>query len=359
MRPAWKARAPRREFKGLPEDPRDVLAREGGWKKPRRGPRPAEAGSSAALPDWAARKAGIKRGKPGVHGSKRPRPAKPATVGETVATEGAEAVPSGEAGLETAEGSTTTVEVTGTPVVKAPRPPTIRLQKYLADAGVASRRGSEDYIRAGRVTINGEVVTELGVRMDPAADEVQVDGQTVTPLKKLYVALNKPVGYTCTKDDPNAAQKVGELLPAEWTSLYSVGRLDRESEGLLFLTNDGDFCLHLTHPRYGVRKVYRAMVAGMVTHEILARFRTGVESDGETLRIVDGRVLSATRGESVVELELAEGRNREIRRLFASESMEVLQLMRTQIGSIKLGELKPGRWRTLTPEELKTLLTPS
>ncbi len=350
----------------MPEDPRDVLAREGGWKRPRRAPRPGPA-AGAKLPEWAARKSGLKRGRPG----------RPPAAEKTVAAEGASEIPAADLTASDSPDDLGVAESQGPATVASPdtidatapkekkrreRPPardSVRLQKYLADAGVASRRGSEEYIRAGRVTVNGQVATELGVRMDPLHDEVQVDGQKVEPLKKLYVALNKPVGYTCTRDDAHAAHKIGELLPAEWTSIYSVGRLDRESEGLLFLTNDGEFCLRLTHPRYAVRKIYRAVVAGMVTPEIIAAFREGVESDGESLRIEEGRVLSATRGESVVELELTEGRNREIRRLFGSASMEVLQLQRTQIGPIKLGELKPGRWRTLTPEEVKTLLTPS
>ena len=147
-------------------------------------------------------------------------------------------------------------------------------------------------------------------------------------------------------------------MPAEWTSLYPVGRLDRESEGLLFLTNDGEFCLHLTHPRFGIRKKYLVTVAGRVEPRMLERFKKGITSDGETLRIERGKVLSSNPAGSLVEIELAEGRYREVRRLFASEELEVERLVRTQIGPIKLGELRPGRWRTLTPAELKTLLKP-
>lgn len=234
----------------------------------------------------------------------------------------------------------------------------VRLQKVLADAGVASRRGAEEYITSGRVAVNGEVVTTLGTRVEPEKDRVTVDGRVVRPVKKLYVALNKPKGYTCTRSDPNAARLVGELLPAEWSSLYPVGRLDRESEGLLFLTNDGEFCLRLTHPRYGIHKKYLVTVPGRVEPRMLERFRKGITSDGETLKIERGRIVSANPGGCLVEIELSEGRYREVRRLFASEGLEVERLVRVQIGPIKLGELKPGRWRALTPAELKTLLTP-
>lgn len=232
----------------------------------------------------------------------------------------------------------------------------IRLQKYLADAGVASRRACEQIIVDGRVTVNGRVVDQLGARVDPGTDQVMVDGRPVKAQRKLYLALHKPPGYTCTRKDAHAAKVVGDLLPAEWSGVYPVGRLDRESEGLLFLTNDGDFCLHLTHPRFGIRKLYLATVEGRIQPGMLDRFRAGVEIEGERLRIEGGRIKSSGQGASIVELELGEGRYREIRRLFASEGLEVLRLIRMQIGPIKLGELRPGRWRTLTPTEVKTLL---
>jgi 23S rRNA pseudouridine2605 synthase len=233
-----------------------------------------------------------------------------------------------------------------------------RLQKVLADAGVASRRAAEEFITSGRVAVNGKVVTTLGTRVDPATDKVAVDGQVVKPVRKVYVALHKPKGYTCTQSDPHAARRVGELLPAEWSNVYPVGRLDREREGLLFLTNDGDFCLRVTHPRYGVHKRYLVTVSGRAEPWMLERFRKGVVCNEETLKIVQGKILASSPAGSLVEIELAEGRYRDVRRLFASEGLEVERLVRTQIGPIKLGELRLGRWRTLTPGELKTLLTP-
>lgn len=234
----------------------------------------------------------------------------------------------------------------------------VRLQKFLADAGVASRRAAEQMILAGRVVVNGETVRELGTRVEAGKDRVLFDGRPVTVKKKLYVAVNKPAGYTCTRKDPHATRVVGELLPAEWTNLYTVGRLDRESEGLIFLTNDGEFCLRLTHPRFGIRKKYVATVEGRLKPGMLERFKAGVKLGDEMLRIESGRIASTGQGAAIVELELGEGRYREIRRLFESEGLEVLRLVRVQIGPIKLGELKSGRWRALTPAELKTLLAP-
>jgi 23S rRNA pseudouridine2605 synthase len=232
----------------------------------------------------------------------------------------------------------------------------VRLQKYLAEAGVASRRASEQMILAGRVEVNGREVRELGTKVDPAHDRIAFDGVRVRPKKKLYVALNKPRGYICSKRDEMKRRTVGDLLPKEWSNLYPVGRLDFDSEGLIFLTNDGEFSLHLTHPRYGVRKKYMVVVAGRVEPEMLNRFTRGVSHDGEQLKAEKARLLSANNSTSVVELELGEGKNREVRRLFESQGLEVSRLVRTQIGKIKLGELPSGKWRTLTEAEIKSLL---
>jgi 23S rRNA pseudouridine2605 synthase len=233
----------------------------------------------------------------------------------------------------------------------------VRLQKFLAEGGVASRRASEQMILAGRVAVNGRAVRELGSKVDPARDRVTCDGAPVRPKRKLYVALNKPRGYVCTRRDELKRRTVGELLPREWSNLYPVGRLDYDSEGLLFLTNDGEFSLRLTHPRYGVRKKYLVTVAGRVQPEMLNRFIRGVSHEGERLRVEKARLLSANNSSSVVELELGEGRNREVRRLFESEGLAVDRLVRTQIGRIKLGELPSRKWRTLTEAEIKSLLS--
>ncbi len=231
------------------------------------------------------------------------------------------------------------------------------MQKYLAEAGVASRRASEKIILEGRVTVNGREVRELGSKVDAAQDKVMVDGAPVRLKRKLYVALNKPAGYVCSRRDDLKRRTIGDLLPREWDNLYSVGRLDLESEGLIFLTNDGEFSLRLTHPRYGVRKKYLATLAGRVTSEMLNQITRGVSDAGEMLKAERARLLSANNSHSVVELELAEGRNREVRRLFESQGVAVERLVRTQIGKIKLGELPGGKWRTLTEPEIKSLLS--
>ncbi|HWY76708.1 MAG TPA: pseudouridine synthase [Verrucomicrobiae bacterium] len=233
----------------------------------------------------------------------------------------------------------------------------VRLQKFLAEAGVASRRASEQIILAGRVEVNGRSVRELGTKVDPARDRVTCDGTQVRPKRKLYVALNKPRGYICTRKDELDRHTVGELLPREWDNLSPVGRLDCDSEGLIFLTNDGEFSLRLTHPRYGVRKKYVATVEGRVERAMLNRFTSGVSHDGEQLRAEKARLISANNSTSVVELELGEGRNREVRRLFDSQGLVVSRLVRTQIGKIKLGELPSSKWRTLTATEIKSLLS--
>jgi 23S rRNA pseudouridine2605 synthase len=233
----------------------------------------------------------------------------------------------------------------------------IRLQKFLADAGVASRRASEEIIRAGRVTVNGTVVSELGTRIDGDHDTVELDGKEVRVRRKMYAALHKPKGVVCSRQDERGRPTIYDLVPREWSHLHSVGRLDFASEGLIFLTNDGDFSLRLTHPRYGVRKKYIATVEGRVEPATLALFTQGLWHLGEKLKVEKARLISATKAQSVAELELAEGKNREVRRLFESQGILVKRLQRIQIGKIKLGELRPGKWRTLTETEIKSLLS--
>jgi pseudouridine synthase len=233
----------------------------------------------------------------------------------------------------------------------------VRLQKFLAEAGVASRRAAEQFIIDGRVSVNGHVVRLLGTKIDPQHDEVSVDGKIVRAKRKLYLALNKPRGCVCSHKDELNRPTIYELLPREWQIVSSVGRLDFNSEGLIFLTNDGQFALRLTHPRYGVRKKYVATVEGKVEHEMLQKFTRGIFHGGEKLRAEKAFLVSANKSQSVVELELGEGKNREVRRLFESQGLSVKKLQRTQIGKIKLGELRPGKWRALTETEIKTLIS--
>ncbi|HXC35460.1 MAG TPA: pseudouridine synthase [Candidatus Acidoferrales bacterium] len=230
--------------------------------------------------------------------------------------------------------------------------PTVRLQKFMADAGVASRRAAEQMILDGRVTVNGQVVRLLGSKVDTLHDRISVEGTQIRARKKLYIALHKPPGCVCSHKDELGRRTVYEFLPAEWQIASTVGRLDFDSEGLIFLTNDGQFALRLTHPRYAVRKKYVATVDGIVEQEMLKKFVRGIFHAGDKLKADSARQVS----KNVVELELSEGKNREVRRLFESQGLVVRRLQRTQIGKIKLGELKPGRWRALTDTEIKTLL---
>lgn len=235
----------------------------------------------------------------------------------------------------------------------------VRLQKLLSEAGIASRRASEEIIVSGRVTVNGQVASQLGTKVDPLHDRVAVDGRPIKARRKIYVALHKPKGVLTTRK-PEASDDrpiIFDLLPKEWGSLFPVGRLDYDSEGLIFLTNDGDFSLKLTHPRYGVAKTYVATIEGKVEPTVLHKFLKGVRHQGELLRARKAILTSASNSRSIVELELTEGRNREVRRLFESQGMTVKRLVRTRIGRIKLGELPAGKWRVLTEPEIKSLLS--
>lgn len=209
---------------------------------------------------------------------------------------------------------------------------------------------------AGRVAINGATITELGAKIDPVHDKVTVDGNPVRAKRKIYLALNKPPGLVCSRKDELGRPTIYELLPKEWGHLHSVGRLDFNSEGLIFLTNDGQFSLRITHPRYGIRKIYIATVEGKVDPGMLRLFTEGLWYQGEKFKAEKARLVSASQSQSVVELQLAEGKYREVRRLFESQQRTVKRLVRMQIGKINLGQLRPGRWRTLTEPEIKSLL---
>lgn len=221
---------------------------------------------------------------------------------------------------------------------------------------MASRRASERLIVNGLVEVNRKVVKELGTKVDALHDEVKVEGQLIKTRRKIYIALHKPRGILSTRSDELERRIVTDLLPAEWAHLHPVGRLDKDSEGLIFMTNDGEFTLRLTHPRFGVRKCYRAIVEGCVEPLMLRRFLEGIEHEGETLKVERARIVDSNNSHSIVELELAEGKNREVRRLFESQNLFVARLQRTQIGPIRLGELPEGKWRALTESEVTSLL---
>jgi 23S rRNA pseudouridine2605 synthase len=226
----------------------------------------------------------------------------------------------------------------------------MRLQAFLARAGVASRRKAEELILKGLVRVNGEVA-HLGQRVG-TGDLVEVAGRRVElPQKRVVLALHKPRGYTTTRSDPHAEKTVYELLP-EIPGLHPVGRLDRESEGLLLFTNDGELLFRLTHPRYGVRKVYRVWTERGTLPQALCRRLV----EGVALEDGPARALSCKPAQGGAILTLGEGRKREVRRMLQAVGYPVKRLLRLQVGPIRLGNLPPGRWRRLSPEEVQALL---
>lgn len=235
-----------------------------------------------------------------------------------------------------------------------------RLQKVMAAAGVASRRVSEDMIVAGRVTVNGQVVTELGRRVDPATDRVAVDGTAVQlDTSRRYVMLNKPVGVVSSMRDEQGRPDLTRFTADYPERLFNVGRLDAETSGLLILTNDGELAHVLAHPSFGVTKTYIARVRGTVTPQTIGRLTKGVELEDGPIVADKARLLQSRSGggDSLVELTLHSGRNRIVRRMMAEVGHPVIELVRRQFGPLHLGTLKVGAMRDLTKEELGALLT--
>jgi 23S rRNA pseudouridine2605 synthase len=232
----------------------------------------------------------------------------------------------------------------------------VRLQKFLANAGVSSRRKAEELIEAGRVQVNGNVVTELGTKVDPETDRIVVDGKTIQSAAPVWIALHKPRGYVSTRDDPQGRPTIYDLLPDLLHGLFYVGRLDADSEGLMLLTNVGDAAHKLLHPSFQIARVYDVLVAGKVTEETGRKLMAGVQLDDGIARAESVRLLaSRTEGQSRLRLVLREGRKREVRRMMTAVGHSVRRLRRISYGPIKLGELAPGKWRRLTEEELRLL----
>lgn len=232
----------------------------------------------------------------------------------------------------------------------------VRLQKYMAENGIASRRKSEELIAAGKVRVNGKIAA-VGDKVDPKHDKVTVSGKRVVKVKKnVYIMLHKPRGFITTMHDEMGRKCVAELIQDVPERVYPVGRLDRESEGLLLLTNDGEFANALTHPSRHVPKTYRVTVRPDVTKEQLAAFETGIEIDGRPTLPAEVRVLDRQEGRVVLEVVIYEGRNRQIRKMCEALGLEVARLKRTKIGSLKLGMLKQGEYRYLSEDELHGLL---
>ena len=234
----------------------------------------------------------------------------------------------------------------------------VRLQKFLSEAGVSSRREGEKLILAGRVTVDGQVVRLLGTKVDPDREKIALDGQTLKSLTKRFVALHKPPKFLCTRRDTHDRRTVFDLLPTDWGHLYTVGRLDADSEGLILLTNDGEFCQKVAHPSHGLLKTYRVTVAKRLGPEVLERLTAGMRDKGELLKARRARLLSGNNTRSEAELLLAEGKNREVRRMFKALGFRVLRLQRVAVGLVKLGELPPGKWRPLSRAEVASCLKP-
>jgi 23S rRNA pseudouridine2605 synthase len=230
-----------------------------------------------------------------------------------------------------------------------------RLQKVLAHANVASRRQSEDLIRQGRVTVNGRMVTELGTKVDPARDDIRVDGRRVQIAPAhVYVMLNKPRGVLSTMEDARGRQALGDLVQAP-VRLYPVGRLDATSEGLILLTDDGELANLLTHPRYEHEKEYRAFVNGRPSEETLAAWRRGVVLDDNPTAPAKVDIIRYEKGSTYLRIVIREGRKRQIRRIAALLGHPVRELKRVRLGPLELGTLEAGQWRYLTAKEVREL----
>ncbi len=233
----------------------------------------------------------------------------------------------------------------------------VRIQKIIADAGLASRRKAEELIKQKRVKVNGQIVC-LGDKADPEKDYITVNGQPLRlemKTQKYYIMLYKPRGYITTMNDEQDRKCVAELVSNIPTRLFPVGRLDRESEGLLFMTNDGVFAHSISHPSTHMPKTYRVTVHPKITEDQLTKLTTGVLVDGRMSAPAAIRVITDEKMRTVLEIVLEEGRNRQIRKMCEAVCLEVARLKRVAIGPIKLGMLQPGTWRELTKEELKKI----
>jgi 23S rRNA pseudouridine2605 synthase len=233
----------------------------------------------------------------------------------------------------------------------------IRIQKFLSDNGVLSRRKAEEAILAGKITVNGRPAT-IGQKIDPRRDLVAVDGVKVEPPRRkqnVYIMLHKPRGYVTTTSDEMGRRCVADLVTKAPAKVYPVGRLDKQSEGLLLLTNDGDFANRIMHPRSHVSKTYRVTVRSDVTEDQLIKLSTGVELDDKPTLPASVHLISKESGRSVMQLTIYEGRNRQVRRMCEAVGLTVVRLRRIAVGPLKLGMLPPGEWRELSPSELTGL----
>lgn len=232
----------------------------------------------------------------------------------------------------------------------------MRLNRYLARAGVASRRGADGLIAAGRVSLNGDVVTELATTVDPESDTVEVDGRSVLlPQTLTYIVLNKPTGYVVTLSDPQGRPTVVDLVAEVGAPVVPVGRLDARTEGLLILTDDGDLAYRVTHPSFELDKVYEVVARGVLSERSRRRLEEGVELDGRVTARASVTVRSTDRNTTLAEIVIHEGRKRQVRRMFEAVGHPVRKLKRIRVGPIELSDLRPGSWRRLDGSEISAL----
>jgi 23S rRNA pseudouridine2605 synthase len=231
----------------------------------------------------------------------------------------------------------------------------VRLQKYIAMSGISSRRGAEQMIEEGRVKVNGKKVTEQGVKVEIGCDSVEVDNQLIKVAdKKIYIALNKPAGFVTTSSDQFDRPTVMNLVEKEIHSrIFPVGRLDYETEGLLLMTNDGDWANRVSHPSFECKKKYYAVLKGVLTIPELNRIRRGVVIDGRKTKPAECEIMEIDMGMTLVEITIHEGRNRQVRKMFEAVGHTVKALRRDSVGIVQLGNLPEGRWRYLTSSEIE------
>ena len=231
----------------------------------------------------------------------------------------------------------------------------MRIQKFLSRAGAASRRKAEAMVLDGRVRVNGTVVTELGTKVDPTLDRVEVDGTPIRLSEARWIRFHKPAGVLCTAKDTHGRRTIYDLLPREHSSLRYVGRLDLDTEGLLLLTNDGDIANRLQHPRYKIEREYEVSVRGVLSKKDLARLRVGVVLDDGLARPVRIEVAAPVEEYGKLTLVMTEGRKREVRRLMYAVGYPVVTLRRVRFGPVKLGKLPSGKWETLSSHDVLAL----
>jgi 23S rRNA pseudouridine2605 synthase len=226
----------------------------------------------------------------------------------------------------------------------------MRLNRFLAAAGLGSRRQCDELIAAGRVTVNGRACTNLGTQVEPS-DHVKVGSRLVRPAESLTILLHKPAGFVCTRRDPHATDTIYDLLPAKFSRLFNVGRLDAQSEGLLLLTSDGDLAQRLTHPRHKAEKEYEVTLDKLWEPKLAEKLRAGIFLDGKRAKLMRVQPFAPTR----LRVVLLQGMNRQIRRMFYDIGYEVERLVRIRLGHLRLGDLPRGSWRPLTKSELASL----